>query len=116
MIVQCEKCKKYLDDEFRTTVCPHEAFRANDGANRFAYHHESYLSAKSPSEIKPASWHEGGLFRCCTGSIPTDARGRVLEGEEGERRPCNVCTNTDSGVVFHEGRWMSPIARKMEEH
>lgn len=45
MIVQCGKCNLYLDDEFRTTVCPHKAFNANDGANHFRVVEESYLGA-----------------------------------------------------------------------
>ncbi len=38
----------YLDDEFRTTVCPHEAFAANDGKNNFKVHNDAYLSSKKP--------------------------------------------------------------------
>jgi hypothetical protein len=45
MIVQCPDCKRRFDDEFRTTICPHETFAANDGLNNFAHHPESYLGA-----------------------------------------------------------------------
>jgi hypothetical protein len=44
MIVQCEKCKRRYDDEFRDTGCPHKTFAANDGDNNFSHHPESYLS------------------------------------------------------------------------
>lgn len=33
-----------FDDEYRTTICPHETFAANDGANNFAHHPESHLA------------------------------------------------------------------------
>ena len=38
MIVKCQKCNRYFDDEFRTTICPHNAFSANDGNNNFEVH------------------------------------------------------------------------------
>lgn len=44
MIVECEKCLLYYDDEFRWTICPHETFAANDGHNNFVHHPESYIS------------------------------------------------------------------------
>lgn len=44
MIIQCEKCKRKFDDEFRDTGCPHSTFAANDGRNNFAHHPESYIS------------------------------------------------------------------------
>ncbi len=47
MIVRCEECKKYFEDEFRSYVCPHYTFAANDGNNNFAHHPESYLSLKN---------------------------------------------------------------------
>jgi len=43
MIVQCEKCNKRYDDEFRDTFCPHKTFPANDGQNRFKHHPGSFL-------------------------------------------------------------------------
>jgi len=48
MIVKCSDCEKYFDDEYRTTICPHETFPANDGENRFVHHPESYLSVSAP--------------------------------------------------------------------
>jgi hypothetical protein len=36
-------CGRKFDDEFRTTVCPHKTFAANDGHNNFAHHPDSYL-------------------------------------------------------------------------
>lgn len=48
MIVQCPECKKWLDDVFRDTICPHEAFPANDGKNNFTAHHDAYLSDEAP--------------------------------------------------------------------
>ena len=46
MIVRCEVgCRFYFDDEFRSTLCPHDTFPANDGHNQFAHHPESYLSS-----------------------------------------------------------------------
>lgn len=46
MIVPCPKCPMEFDDEFRTTICPHEAFPANDGHNNFRIHNESVLRRK----------------------------------------------------------------------
>jgi hypothetical protein len=51
MIVQCKDCKKYYDDQFRYTICPHDTFLANDGRNNFMYHEDSYLSDKKPDHI-----------------------------------------------------------------
>jgi len=51
MIVKCESCKKFYDDEFRTTTCPHETFPANDGRNHFRHHLESYLSESPPPKL-----------------------------------------------------------------
>jgi hypothetical protein len=45
MIVTCSKCEARFDDEYRTTICPHETFAANDGQNNFAHHPEAYLAA-----------------------------------------------------------------------
>lgn len=44
MIVQCEQCGKYFDDEFRDTSCPHGTFLANDGQNNFKHYPDSWLS------------------------------------------------------------------------
>ncbi len=48
MIVYCSECKKYFDDEFRLTYCPHKAFAANDGHNIFTVHEDSYRSKNRP--------------------------------------------------------------------
>ena len=50
MIVQCEKCGAYFEDEYRLTTCPHLAFNANDGYNNFAVHEDAYLDVNPPSE------------------------------------------------------------------
>jgi hypothetical protein len=39
----CTKCRAMFDDEFRTTICPHETFAANDGYNNFRHYPESLL-------------------------------------------------------------------------
>lgn len=46
MVVTCDDCGMYFDDEFRVTFCPHDTFAANDGHNNFAHHPESYLSSR----------------------------------------------------------------------
>lgn len=43
MLIRCSTCQRVLDDQFRTTICPHQTFAANDGANNFAHHPDSYL-------------------------------------------------------------------------
>jgi len=50
MIVRCQSCKIYYDDEFRLTECPHQAFPANDGNGNFTVHDDSYCSAECPDE------------------------------------------------------------------
>ena len=45
MIVKCEQCSKEFDDEFRSTLCPHETFAANDGRNQFQHHPKAFLSS-----------------------------------------------------------------------
>lgn len=37
-------CGASFDDEFRTTICPHQTFAANDGHNHFAHHPESLIT------------------------------------------------------------------------
>lgn len=59
MIVECRKCLSAFDDEFRTTICPHETFAANDGNNNFAHYPESYLSPKRRSLTKE-DWDDCG--------------------------------------------------------
>jgi hypothetical protein len=49
MIVRCDKCGKYLDDEYRSTLCPHDAFPANDGTNNFRVHDDAYLADEPPA-------------------------------------------------------------------
>lgn len=44
MIVTCSDCGWTFDDAYRWTICPHETFAANDGANNFAHHVESLLT------------------------------------------------------------------------
>ena len=46
MIVRCKDCNKRFNDEFRTTICPHPTFAANDGNNNFRHHPESYLEGE----------------------------------------------------------------------
>lgn len=55
MIVQCTDCQMYFEDCYRSTICPHETFAANDGSNNFAHHPESHLSQIDPfkKEQKP---------------------------------------------------------------
>lgn len=53
MIVQCDKCKVYYDDEFRFTFCPHQAFNANDGNNNFKVHNDAYISKDPPRGDTP---------------------------------------------------------------
>lgn len=33
----CINCQTSYDDEFRTTICPHQTFAANDGGNAFRH-------------------------------------------------------------------------------
>lgn len=47
MIIQCVKCNARFDDEFRTTICPHETFAANDGKNNFSHHPEALLEIET---------------------------------------------------------------------
>lgn len=54
MIQQCEECKKWFEDIFRDTSCPHKAFPANDGNNNFHVHEDAYLS-----DIEPANKFAG---------------------------------------------------------
>jgi hypothetical protein len=51
MIVKCWICGKRFDDCYRTTICPHETFAANDGNNNFAHHPESFLEDDAEEEI-----------------------------------------------------------------
>lgn len=49
MTIECGNCGARFDDEFRTTICPHETFAANDGNNNFAHHPESILEPREPT-------------------------------------------------------------------
>ena len=59
MIAQCDSCKRYFDNEFRLTYCPHGTFAANDGNNNFVHHPESYLS-EVPKRAQEVT-DDGGL-------------------------------------------------------
>lgn len=50
MIVQCVKCSKYYDDEWRITSCPHYAFLANQGDNTFRRNDSAYLDDAPPPD------------------------------------------------------------------
>lgn len=54
MIVKCEKCNKYFDDEFRDTTCPHGTFLANNGRNHFKHYREAWLE-----DHEPGLWEHG---------------------------------------------------------
>ena len=51
MITLCGNCGYTFDDEYRTTICPHETFAANDGRNNFAHHPGSVLRKPSTEKI-----------------------------------------------------------------
>lgn len=58
MIIDCPHgCGARLDDEFRTTVCPHETFAANDGGNNFRHHPEAYLKPGTANAEPTAQEH-----------------------------------------------------------
>ncbi len=44
MVTTCNACQCRYDDEFRSTICPHDLFPANDGQNNFTVHHESKIT------------------------------------------------------------------------
>lgn len=50
MIVQCQcqDCLRWFEDAYRSTICPHDTFAANDGENNFEHHPHSYLSHVEP--------------------------------------------------------------------
>lgn len=48
MIVKCESCNKYYDDQFRNTGCPHDTFMTNDGQNQFAKYDWDWLADYEP--------------------------------------------------------------------
>ena len=59
MIVDCRICSAKFEDEYRSWVCPHDAFAANDGKNNFTVHDEAYLSKSS--EIYDADYFLRGV-------------------------------------------------------
>lgn len=60
MIVQCENCKVWFEDVYRSYVCPHRAFPANDGQNNFQVHEDSYLSTQAPTGTRYFLFFDGG--------------------------------------------------------
>ncbi len=60
MIVKCNTCRKYFDDEFRMTYCPHDTFAANDGNNNFWHHPESHLSS-TRRPLTRDDWEDCGI-------------------------------------------------------
>lgn len=48
MIQKCEKCKKWFEDVFRFTSCPHEPFPVNNGNNDFKVYENAYFSDEEP--------------------------------------------------------------------
>lgn len=48
MILQCDACQRWYDDEFRRTYCPHTTFPANDGNNNFQEYPRAYLADVPP--------------------------------------------------------------------
>lgn len=47
MISRCLECGARYNDEYRSTICPHKAFPANDGNNNFTVHEDAYLDTSS---------------------------------------------------------------------
>lgn len=79
MIRSCSDCNVVYDDEFRTTICPHEVFAANDGNNAFEIHHESKGPAPALGTFDPCPQCESplnvgfgltgggyGAYTCCS--------------------------------------------------
>ncbi len=61
MVVTCPKCGARFEDEYRTWVCPHDTFAANDGQNNFAHHPEALL-ALPPQPLAPQDLLRLGAF------------------------------------------------------
>lgn len=51
MIVQCQRCKMWFEGCYRSTLCPHRAFPANDGSNNFEVHENSWLDVNPPGDV-----------------------------------------------------------------
>ena len=84
MIVECRMpgCMKWFDDEFRSTICPHKAFPANDGSNNFTVHDDAYLSDTAPTTSAYSSGARRTDRHGCRGS---DGHG-AIDSSAGERR------------------------------
>jgi hypothetical protein len=52
MMVLCGECGGMYDDEFLLTICPHQAFPANDGNNNFALHEDSVVMVPKKEPAK----------------------------------------------------------------
>lgn len=52
MKTKCQTCWTEYDDEFRSTLCPHPAFLANDGNNEFLVHSSSLGPGQIPEDGK----------------------------------------------------------------
>lgn len=48
MIDKCPICERWYEDEYRSKLCPHKAFPANDGNNKFGIHEDAYLADEAP--------------------------------------------------------------------
>jgi hypothetical protein len=57
MIVKCLTCGVHYEDVYRSTLCPHEAFTANDGENNFSVHDDAYLSKDESPEDRVFEAH-----------------------------------------------------------
>jgi hypothetical protein len=97
MIAQCNDCQMYFEDCYRSTICPHETFAANDGSNNFAHHPESYLSQIDPYKAETVTKSmsgPGGAIAGFTGLRIEDHH--VLPGRQ-------VC------VLYYQDRRMAVI-------
>lgn len=58
MISRCAECLMFFEDSLRSTICPHQAFPANDGKNNFTIYHDAYLSELPEGESDVAARQE----------------------------------------------------------
>jgi hypothetical protein len=73
MIVLCATCRRRFEDQYRSTVCPHPAFPANDCFNNFTVHNDAFLDEhpvrRGRRDIDPRSerstqpWLSAGISR-----------------------------------------------------
>lgn len=56
MIVKCQHCPMWFEDSYRTTICPHDTFAANEGANNFRHHAEAYLGNRPYRSENDKDW------------------------------------------------------------